>query len=147
VVYATRISCFARFFMKQEVESCAQNVFSEIASLRSVHDGMSAKPCDNCKMIMVNYTDLWFVHSHVANLLDSARLELRELKTRSMLFGACTSCPLLRYDLEAFAIEIKDLNYKLNYSSHYTILSLCAMHVALLMVSFFHAIKKNTELK
>jgi hypothetical protein len=109
--------------MKQEVESCAQNAFSEIASLRSVHDGMSAKPCDNCKMIMVNYTDLWFVHSHVANLLDSARLELRELKTRSMLFGACTSCPLLRYDLEAFAIEIKDLNYKLNHSSHYTILS------------------------
>jgi hypothetical protein len=31
---------------------------SEIASLQSVHDHMSAKPCDNCKMIMVNYADL-----------------------------------------------------------------------------------------
>jgi hypothetical protein len=37
-----------------ELESAS----SEIASLRSVHDGMSAKPCDNCKMIMVNNTDL-----------------------------------------------------------------------------------------
>jgi hypothetical protein len=54
--------------------------FSEIASLRSVHDDMSAKSCDNCKMIMVNYEDLWLVHSHVASLLDDARLELRELK-------------------------------------------------------------------
>jgi hypothetical protein len=35
-----------------------KNSFSEIASLRSVHDDMSIKPCDNCKMIMVNYADL-----------------------------------------------------------------------------------------
>jgi hypothetical protein len=30
----------------------------EIATLRSVHDDMSAKPCDNFKMIMVNYANL-----------------------------------------------------------------------------------------
>jgi hypothetical protein len=64
---------------------------SEIAFLRSAHDDMSVKPCDNCKMIMVNYVDLWLVHSHVASLLDGARLELRELKTRSTLLGAYTS--------------------------------------------------------
>jgi hypothetical protein len=46
---------------------------------------MSAKLCDNYKMIMVNYVDLWLVHSHVASLLDSARLELRKVKTRSTL--------------------------------------------------------------
>jgi hypothetical protein len=32
--------------------------FSKIASLMSVHDDMIAKPCDNYKMIMVNYADL-----------------------------------------------------------------------------------------
>jgi hypothetical protein len=32
--------------------------FSKIASLRSVHNDMSAKPCDNYAMIMVNYVDL-----------------------------------------------------------------------------------------
>jgi hypothetical protein len=35
-----------------------ENAFSEIASLQSVHDDMSAKSCDNCTMIMVNYADL-----------------------------------------------------------------------------------------
>jgi hypothetical protein len=35
-----------------------ENSFAEIASLWSMHDDISAKPCDNCKMIMVNYVDL-----------------------------------------------------------------------------------------
>jgi hypothetical protein len=42
-----------------ELESAS----SKIASLRSVHDDMSAKPCDNYKIIMVNYADLWLVHT------------------------------------------------------------------------------------
>jgi hypothetical protein len=63
-----------------------ESVFSEIASLRSAHDDMSAKLCDNCNMIMVNYADLWLIHSHVASLLDGARLKLRELKDHYTLF-------------------------------------------------------------
>jgi hypothetical protein len=35
-----------------------ESSFFEIASLQSTHDDMSAKPCDNCNMIMVNYADL-----------------------------------------------------------------------------------------
>jgi hypothetical protein len=84
---------------------------------------MSAKPCDKCNMIMVNYADLWLVHSHIASLLDGAKLEFRELKTRSTLLGACTSCPLLRSDLEVVAVEIKDLKHKIDHSSSYTVLS------------------------
>jgi hypothetical protein len=34
---------------------------------------------------MVNYVDLWLLHSRVASLLDGARLELRELKACSKL--------------------------------------------------------------
>jgi hypothetical protein len=68
-----------------------ESTFFDIASLRSAHDDMSAKPCDNCTMIMVNYVDLWLIHSHVASLLDGVRLELRELKARSILLDACTS--------------------------------------------------------
>jgi hypothetical protein len=85
--------------------------FSKIASLRSAHDDMSAKPCDNCTMIMVSYADLSLLHSRVASLLDGARLELREIKACSTLLGACTTCPLLRSDLEVAAIEIKDLKH------------------------------------
>jgi hypothetical protein len=100
-----------------------ESSFSEITSLRSRHDDMSAKPCDICTMIMVNYADLWLIHSYVASLLDGARLKLKELKAHSTLLGACTSCPVLTSDLEAVAIEIKDLKYKLDHSSYYTVLS------------------------
>jgi hypothetical protein len=124
-----------------------ESSFSEIASLRSVHDDMSAKTCDRCTIIMVNYTDLWLIHSHVAGLLDNARLELRELKARSTLLGACTACPVLRFDLEATAIEIKDLKHKLDLSSRYTVLSPPCEACVSLKGKLFHATKENTELQ
>jgi hypothetical protein len=96
-----------------ELESAS----SEIATLQSTHDDMSANPCENCKMIMVNYADLCLMHSHIASLLDGARLELRELKARSTLFGICTTCPLIRSNLEVATIKIKDLKHKLDHSS------------------------------
>jgi hypothetical protein len=112
-----------------------------------MRDDMSTKPCKNCTMIMVSYADLWLVHSHVARLLDGARLELRELKARSTFFGACTSYPLLRSDLEAAAVEIKDLKHKLDHSSSYTILSPPCEACASLKGKLFHATKENTELQ
>jgi hypothetical protein len=108
---------------------------------------MSAKPCDRCTMIMVNYADLWLIHSHVASLLDCAKLELRELKTPSTLLGACTSCPLLRFDLEAAAIEIKDLKHKLDHSSCYTVLSSPYEACVSLKGKLLHATKENIELQ
>jgi hypothetical protein len=106
---------------------------------------MSAKPCDNYKMIMVNYVNLWLVHSHVASLFDGARLEFRELKARSTLLGACTSCSLLRSDLEAAAVEIKNLKHKLDHPSHYTILSPLYETCVSLKGKLFYATKENTE--
>jgi hypothetical protein len=108
---------------------------------------MSAKPCDNCKMIMVNFADLWLVHSHVASLLDGARLELKEFKAHSTLLGACTSCPLLRSDLEGTAIEIKDLKHKLDHPSRYTIFSTPCEACVSLKGKLFHAIKENIQLQ
>jgi hypothetical protein len=81
-----------------------ESSFSEIASLRSVHDDMNAKPYDNCKMIMVSYVDLRLVHAQVASQLDGAKLELREVKACSLLLGACTSCPLLKFDLYVYSV-------------------------------------------
>jgi hypothetical protein len=124
-----------------------ESAYSKIASLLSVHDDMSAKLYDNCKIIMVIYADLWLVHSHVASLLDSAKLELRELKAHSMLLGACTSCLLLRSNLEATAIKIKDLKHKLDHRSRYSILSPPCEACDPLKGKFFHATKENTELK
>jgi hypothetical protein len=124
-----------------------ESSFSEIASLRSAHDDMSAKACDRCTMIMVNYVDLWLIHSHVAGLLDSARLEFRELKTRSTLLGACTSCPVLKSDLEAAAVEIKDLKHKLDHFSRYTVLSPPCEACVSLKGKLLHATKENIKLQ
>jgi hypothetical protein len=96
-------------------------------------------------MIIVNYADLWLIHLHVASLLDSARLELRELKVRSTLLSACTSCLVLRSDLEATTIEIKDLKHKLDHFSSYTILSPPCEACVSLKGKLFHATKENTE--
>jgi hypothetical protein len=124
-----------------------ERAFSEIATLRSAHDDMSDKSCDNCKMIMVNYVDLWLVHSHIASLLDGARLLLGELKAHSTLLGICITCPLLRSDFEAATFEIKDLKHKLNRSSSYTILSPPCEVCVSLKGKLFHATKENTELQ
>jgi hypothetical protein len=129
--------------LKLELESS----FSKIASLRSAHNDMSAKPCDRYTMIIVNYVNLWLIHSHIAGLLDSARLELRELKTHFTLLGACTSCPMLRSDLEAAAVEIKDLKHKFDHSSCYTILSLPCEACVSLKGKLLYATKENTELQ
>jgi hypothetical protein len=54
---------------------------------------------------------------------------------------------LLRSDLEASAIKIKDLKHKHDHSSRYTILSpLCEACVSL-KGKLFNATKENTELK
>jgi predicted nuclease with TOPRIM domain len=87
------------------------------------------------------------VHSKVASQLKGAKLELRELKPRSTLLGACTTCPLLRSDLEASTVEIKDLKHKLDHSTHYTILSPPYEACVSLKGKPFHATKENIELK
>jgi hypothetical protein len=57
-----------------------ENSFAEIASLQSVHDNMRAKPCENYKMVIVNYIELWLVHTQVAIQLNGAKLELKSSK-------------------------------------------------------------------
>jgi regulator of replication initiation timing len=108
---------------------------------------MSAKPCDSCNMIMINYADLLLIHSHVASLLDGARLELREFKAHSTLLGACTSCPLLRSNLNVAAVKIKDLKHKLDHYSRYTVLFLPYEACVSLKGKILHATKENTELQ
>jgi hypothetical protein len=135
------------FYENKKLNLKLESASSEIVTLRFVHDDMSAKPYDNCKMIMINYADLWLVYSSVASLLDSARLELRELKAHSTLLGACTSCPMLRSDLEAAAVEIKDLKHKLDHSSRYTVLSTPCEACVSLKGKLLHATKENTELQ
>jgi hypothetical protein len=135
------------FYENKKLNLELESASSEIATLRSAHDDMSDKPCDKCKMIMVNCADLWLVPSDVAILIDGARLELRELKAHSTLLGACTTCPLLRSDLKAAVVESKDAKHKLDHSSRYTILSPPCEVCVSFKDTLFHATKENTKLQ
>jgi hypothetical protein len=62
------------FYENKKLNLELESASYEIATPQSTHVDLSAKSCDNCKRIIVNYADLWLVHSHMAILLDSARL-------------------------------------------------------------------------
>jgi hypothetical protein len=112
-----------------------------------MHDDMSAKPCENCNMIMVNYADLWIVHTQVASQPKGVKLELKELKAHPLLLSACTSCPKLKSDLEACSIDIKELKHKIDHSSRYRAFSPPCEICGSLKGKLFHATKENNELK
>jgi hypothetical protein len=54
---------------------------------------------------------------------------------------------MLRSDLDASIVEIKDLKHKLDHSSRYTVLSPLCIVCGSLKSKFLHATKENTELK
>jgi hypothetical protein len=112
-----------------------------------VHNDISAKPCENCMMIMVNCVDLWLVHTQVTSQLKGVKSKLRNLKAHSLLLGACTSCPMLRSNLEACAVEIEDIKHQIDHSSHYCVLPPPCEMCGPLDGKHFHATKENTELK
>jgi hypothetical protein len=110
VLCVVKISCFADFFYEnKDLKLKLENSFAEIAFLRSICNYISAKPCENCNMIMVSYADLWIVHTQVVSQLKGAKLELKELKAYFLLLGACISCPMLKSNLKGCYIEIKEL--------------------------------------
>jgi predicted nuclease with TOPRIM domain len=55
--------------------------------------------------------------------------------------------PVLRSDLEAAAVETKDLKHRLDYSSHYTVLSPPCEACVSLKGKLLYATKENTELQ
>jgi hypothetical protein len=42
-----------------------------------MHNDMSPQPCENCNMIIVNYANLWIVHTQDVSQLKGAKLELK----------------------------------------------------------------------
>jgi hypothetical protein len=59
----------------------------------------------------------------------------------------CTTCPLLRSDLEALVIKIKDLKHKFDHSSQYVVLFPPCEACISLKGKLFYATKENIELK
>jgi hypothetical protein len=70
-----------------------------------------------------DYADLWIMHTQVANQLKGAKLELQELKARSLLLGACLKCPKLKLELDARSLKVKELETKLLEKPHVLVTS------------------------
>jgi hypothetical protein len=97
---------------------------------------MSAKPCDRCTMIMVNYADLWLIHSHVAGLLDSAgwNSESSRLVSHFWLLVLLVLCLDLIWRLRPLRLRILSINLIIPLATQsYPLL---AKHVFLSRVSF-----------
>jgi hypothetical protein len=124
-----------------------ENSFAEITSLRLMHNNMTAQPCKNCNMIMVNYANLWIVHTQVASQLKGAKLELKELKARSLLLGACLECPKIKFELDTHSLKVKELEKKLLEKPSVLVTSPPCEVYGTLKGKLFHATKENTELK
>jgi hypothetical protein len=68
-------------------------------------------------------------------------------KAPSTLLDACTSCPVLRSNLEVATVKIKDLKHKLDHFSRYTVLSPHCEACVSLKGKLLHATKENIELQ
>jgi hypothetical protein len=112
-----------------------------------MHDDMSAQPCENCNMIMVNYADLWIVHTQVANQHKGGKLKVKELKAHSLLLGACLECPKLKLELETHSLKVKELETKLLEKSRVSVTSPFCEVCDTLKDKLFHATKENFKLK
>jgi hypothetical protein len=112
-----------------------------------MHNDMSSQPCENCNMIMVNYADLWIVHTQVASQLKGAKLKLKELKTRSLLLVACLECPKLKLELDARSLKVKELETKLLEKPRISVTSPPCEVCGTLKGKLLHTIKENFELK
>jgi hypothetical protein len=114
-----------------------ENSFAEIASLRSMHNNMSAKPCENCNMIMVNYADFWIVHTQVTSQLNGAKLELKELKACSLLLVLVWNVPSLNLSWTHIPSRLKNLRHNCLRSHVFQSPHPLVKFVVLLRVSFF----------
>jgi hypothetical protein len=73
-------------------------------------------------------------------------LELKEIRARSLLLGACLECPMLEVELATHSLKVKELETKLLEKPHVVTSPHCEV-CGTLKGKLFHATKENTELK
>jgi hypothetical protein len=112
-----------------------------------MHNDMSAQSCENCNIIKVNYAYLWIVHAQVASQLKGTKLELKELKARSLLLGTCLECPKLKFELDARSLKVKEHETKLVEKPRVSVTSPSCEFCGSLKGKLFHATKENNEVK
>jgi hypothetical protein len=75
------------------------------------------------------------------------KLELKELKARSLLLGACLECPKLKLELDAHSLKVKELETKLLEKPCVLVTSPPCEVCCSLKGKLFHVTKENIEVK
>jgi DNA repair exonuclease SbcCD ATPase subunit len=78
-----------------ELETQNSNAKLEIDSLEASHVVSDDVECADCSIFLADLALFKEKHAPKCDELDVLRVEVAELKSRSALLGACTSCPVL----------------------------------------------------
>jgi hypothetical protein len=83
-----------------ELESLLVDARAQIDSLKSTPVVTNGPECIDCSVYLDELTVLKDKYASKVEELDVLRVELDEMKSRSSLLGACTSCPVLYEKLD-----------------------------------------------
>jgi hypothetical protein len=101
---------------------------AQIDSLKSAPVVTNEPECTDCSTFVGELTVLKEKYASKIAELDVLRVELDEMKSRSSLLGACTSCPVLHIKLDVFLVYARSLEAQLKAPSP-TICSTCEINV------------------
>jgi hypothetical protein len=118
----------------------------DVSPPKSLHNYMSDKDCDFCRLVMKDLAKLRVVHAQVASRLESTIYELNELKARPSLLGACLKCPKVKLELDARSLNVKKLETKLLEKSHVSVSSSSCEGCVSVKGKHVHATNENTML-
>jgi hypothetical protein len=110
-----------------ELETQVLNSKLEIDSLKASPIVSDEVDCADCSIFLADLALFKEKHASKCEELDVLRVEVAELKSRSALLGACTSCPVLHAKIDEIHVYTASLEAKLKEpipTSCYT----CEMH-------------------
>jgi hypothetical protein len=96
-----------------ELESLLVDARAQIDSLKSAPLVTNESECTDCSTFLGEVTVLKEKYASKVEELDVLRFELDEMKSRPSLLGACTSCPVLRENLDVSLTYARSLEAQL----------------------------------
>jgi hypothetical protein len=105
---------------------------AQIDSLKSAPVVTNEPECTDCSVYLDDLTVLKEKYASKVEELDVLRVELDQMKSRSSLLGACTSCPILHEKLDISLVYTRSLEAQLK-ASVPTSCSTCEINVVMNM--------------
>jgi DNA repair exonuclease SbcCD ATPase subunit len=113
--------------MRKDLRASLEDARTRVAELETQNldakleiDSLKASPvvsddveCTDCSIFLANLALFKEKHASKCEELDGLRVEVAELKSRSTLLGACTSCPVLHAKIDEMRAYTVSLDAKL----------------------------------